>query len=37
MVDFIKKEIEKKYFAKMKIKPDFYLFNIGDGARKLEL
>jgi galactokinase len=37
MIVNIKKEIEKKYFDKTRIKPDFYTFKIGDGARKLEL
>jgi galactokinase len=37
MVETVKKEIEKKYYDKTRIRPDFYLFKIGDGARKLEL
>ena len=37
MIEQIKKDIEKKYYEKTKIKPEFYLFNIGEGARKLEL
>ena len=34
-IQLITKEIEVKYFAKTQIKPDFYVFTLSDGAKKL--
>ncbi|MDA3845411.1 MAG: hypothetical protein PF505_02555 [Vallitaleaceae bacterium] len=36
VVDYFIKEVGLKYEAKINLKPEFYVANIGDGARKLE-
>ena len=37
LINRIKKEIELKYLRKTKNKPDFYVFELGEGERQLEI